>query len=199
MDEIGNGMGNMLDEANKNVRWGTLAISLDQWKYTTLILARCLIHVLANRQVSGCQSSCCTFFVVICSLLFCFSSSSCAFTWRLQAVDWTNECRFCQPRLNTGSWLSLLSEVTEASSDSDSSLWKGRVAFLFFWPTCLFSFSSPSHPKGLGAGRFTNFLTDPPFSGPSFWNGGMWPSLSQHQIECQWIWNWIKEFEVALS
>jgi hypothetical protein len=51
----------------------------------------------------------------------------------------------------------------------------------------------------LGAGRFTNFLTDPPFSGPSFWKGGMWPSLSQHQIECQWIWNWIKEFEVALS
>ena len=182
----------MLDEAHWQSLWtneSTRLSSLPDVSYTFLRTVR----------FPDARAAAARFLLLYALFFFCFSSSSCAFTWRLQAVDWTNECRFWQPRLNTGSWLSLLSEVTEASSDSDSSLWKGCVAFLFFWPTCLFSFSSPSHPKGLGAGRFTNFLTDPPFSGPSFWNGGMWPSLSQHQIECQWIWNWIKEFEVALS
>ena len=163
----------MLDEAHWQSLWtneSTRLSSLPEVSYTFLRTA----------EFPDARAAAARFLLLYALFFFSFSSSSCAFTWRLQAVDWTNECRFCQPRLNTGSWWSLPWE--EASSDSDSSLWKGRFAFLFFWPTCVFSFSSPSHPKGLGAVGFTNFLTGHPFSGPSFWNGGMWPSLSHHQI-----------------
>ena len=180
----------MLDEAHWQSLWTNESIRLSSLPDVSYTFLRTVGFPDARAAAAR-------FLLLYALFFFCFSSSSCAFTWRLQAVDWTNECRFCQPRLNAGSWLSLPSEVTEASSDSDSSLWKGRFAFLFFWPTCFLSFSSPSHPKGLDAEWFTNFLTDPPFSGPSFWNGGMWPSLSHHQIECQWVWNWIKDFEVA--
>ena len=174
----------MLDEAHWQSLWtneSTRLSSLPEVSYT----------FLRTVEFPDARAAAARFLLLYALFFFSFSSSSCAFTWRLQAVDWTNECRFCQPRLNTGSWWSLPWE--ETSSDSDSSLWKGRFAFFFFWPTCVFSFSSPSHPKGLGAGGFTKGR---PFSGPSFWNGGMWPSLSHPQIKWVWIWNWIKQFEV---